>query len=62
MPGVERLSVDRLLPLLEEAATLGIPAVALFPVTSPELKTSDGAEATRSRQSDLPHGTGGQGA
>jgi porphobilinogen synthase len=46
MPGVERLSVDRLLPLLEEAAALGIPAVALFPVTSPELKTADGAEAT----------------
>jgi porphobilinogen synthase len=46
MPGVERLSIDRLLPLLEEAAALGIPAVALFPVTSPELKTADGAEAT----------------
>src|SRR5918995_3156217 len=46
MPGVERLSNDRLLPLLEEAASLGIPAVALFPVTSPELKTADGAEAT----------------
>jgi porphobilinogen synthase len=46
MPGVERLSIDRLLPLLEEAATLGIPAIALFPVTPPELKTSNGAEAT----------------
>jgi porphobilinogen synthase len=46
MPGVERLSVDRLLPLLEKAATLGIPAVALFPVPSPELKTADGVEAT----------------
>jgi porphobilinogen synthase len=46
MPGVERLSIDRLLPLLEEAATLGVPAVALFPVTPPELKTADGAEAT----------------
>jgi porphobilinogen synthase len=46
MPGVERLSIDRLLPLLEEAAALGIPAVALFPVTSPDLKSSDGAEAT----------------
>ena len=45
MPGVERLSNDRLLPLLEEAAALGIPAVALFPVTPPELKTADGAEA-----------------
>ena len=46
MPGVERLSTDRLLPLLEEAMTLGIPAIALFPVTPEELKTSDGAEAT----------------
>jgi porphobilinogen synthase len=46
MPGVERLSIDGLLPLLEEAATLGVPAVALFPVTPPELKTADGAEAT----------------
>jgi porphobilinogen synthase len=46
MPGVERLSIDRLLPLLEEAATLGVPAVALFPVTSPELKTAHGTEAT----------------
>ena len=48
MPGVERHSIDRLLPLLEEAAALGIPAVALFPVPSPELKTADGAEATNS--------------
>jgi porphobilinogen synthase len=47
MPGVERLSIDRLLPLLEEAAGLGIPAIALFPVTSPELKTADGAEAIK---------------
>src|ERR671919_93981 len=46
MPGVERLSIDRLLPLLEEAATLGIPAIALFPVTPAELKSADGAEAT----------------
>ena len=45
MPGVERLSVDRLLPLLEEAAVLGIPAIALFPVTPPELKNPDGSEA-----------------
>ena len=45
MPGVERLSVDRLLPLLEEAAVLGIPAIALFPVTPPERKSADGSEA-----------------
>jgi porphobilinogen synthase len=46
MPGVERLSIDRLLPALAEAAGLGIPAVALFPVTPEALKTPDGREAT----------------
>ena len=46
MPGVERLSIDRLLPALTEAAGLGIPAVALFPVTPEALKTADGREAT----------------
>ncbi|HEX2478955.1 MAG TPA: porphobilinogen synthase [Geminicoccaceae bacterium] len=45
MPGVERLSVDRLLPLLEEATVLGIPAIALFPVTPRERKSADGAAA-----------------
>ena len=45
MPGVERRSVDRLLPLLEEAVRLGIPAIALFPVTPPERKSAGGAEA-----------------
>ena len=45
MPGVERLSVDLLPPVLEEAARHGIPAVALFPATPPELKSDDGAEA-----------------
>ena len=45
MPGVERLSVDLLPPVLEEAARLGIPAVALFPATPPELKSDDGVEA-----------------
>ena len=33
MPGVERLSIDLLLPAIDEARELGIPAVALFPVT-----------------------------
>ena len=45
MPGIERLSVDRLLPLLEEATELGIPAIALFPVIDAQLKTADGAAA-----------------
>jgi porphobilinogen synthase len=45
MPGVERLSVDLLLPLAEQAARLGIPALALFPVIDPSLKTEDAREA-----------------
>lgn len=43
MPGIERLSVDLLLPQAERALELGIPALALFPVTPPERK-SEGAE------------------
>jgi len=46
MPGVERLSVDLVAARAEEAATLGIPVVALFPYTDPALKTADGREAT----------------
>jgi porphobilinogen synthase len=45
MPGVERLSVDLLAEAAQEAADLGIPAVALFPHTDPTLKTPDGREA-----------------
>jgi porphobilinogen synthase len=45
MPGVFRLSIDLLVEAVGEAADLGIPAVALFPVTPPELKTEDGKEA-----------------
>ena len=45
MPGVERLSIDLLLEAAEEWVALGIPALALFPVTPLEKKTLDGAEA-----------------
>lgn len=45
MPGVARKSIDLLLPEIEKAASLGIPAVALFPRTPQELKTEDGREA-----------------
>lgn len=45
MPGVSRLSIDLLLPEIEKAAALGIPAVALFPQTPQNLKTEDGQEA-----------------
>ena len=46
MPGVERLSLDLLLPVAEQCVTLGIPVMALFPVISSHLKTPDGVEAT----------------
>jgi porphobilinogen synthase len=45
MPGVERLTIDRLLPEAERCLELGIPAMALFPVTPPEAKSEDAREA-----------------
>ena len=45
MPGVERLSLDLLLPVAEECVKLGIPVMALFPVIDASLKTEDGQEA-----------------
>lgn len=45
MPGVERLSLDLLLPVAEECVQLGIPALALFPVIGANLKTLDAEEA-----------------
>ena len=45
MPGVERMSIDRLLVQAGECVRLGIPAIALFPVTAPEAKTDDACEA-----------------
>jgi porphobilinogen synthase len=45
MPGVERVSVDLLLKVAEEAVHLGIPVLALFPVVDASLKTYDGIEA-----------------
>jgi porphobilinogen synthase len=45
MPGVERMSLDRLLPVAERALKLGIPALALFPLIDTNKKTPDGAEA-----------------
>ena len=45
MPGVERLSLDLLLPVAEECVKLGIPMMALFPVIDATLKTPDGSEA-----------------
>ena len=45
MPGVERLSIDLLVEQAREALGLGIPALALFPVTPPEAKSEDAREA-----------------
>jgi len=45
MPGVQRRTLDRLLPVAEECVALGIPVMALFPVIDPALKTDDGREA-----------------
>ena len=45
MPGVNRLTIDRLLPAAEECLELGIPAIALFPVVSTDCKSDDAREA-----------------
>ncbi len=45
MPGVSRLPIEHLLRTAEEAVSLGIPVIALFPAIEPHLKTLDGAEA-----------------
>jgi len=45
MPGVERLTIDRLLVKAGDCVRLGVPAIALFPVTAPEAKTDDACEA-----------------
>jgi porphobilinogen synthase len=45
MPGVERLSVDLLVEDAISVHNLGIPAMALFPVTPPAAKSDDAAEA-----------------
>ena len=45
MPGVERRTLDRLLPVAEQCVKLRIPVLALFPVIEQKLKTADGREA-----------------
>ena len=45
MPGVDRVTVDRLEAHVAGAARLGIPAVALFPATPPALKDAEGTES-----------------
>ena len=45
MPGVERMTIDRLLPAAEHCVELGIPAITLFPVVSRDCKSDDAREA-----------------
>ncbi len=45
MPGVERYTIDKLLPLADQCLKLEIPALALFPAIDAKLKTLDGREA-----------------
>ncbi|HET7198393.1 MAG TPA: porphobilinogen synthase [Burkholderiales bacterium] len=45
MPGVERVTIDRLSAVAQQCLKLGIPALALFPAIEPALKTADGREA-----------------
>lgn len=48
MPGVFRYSIDKLVQKVTEAESLGIPAIAIFPVTPAEAKSEDGDEALNS--------------
>ena len=45
MPGIERLSIDLAVNAAKEAASLGIPVMALFPNTPAEARSDDGQEA-----------------
>lgn len=45
MPGVNRMTLDKLIPLAQECAQLGIPALALFPVIDAPLKSLGAEEA-----------------
>ncbi|MDR2015455.1 MAG: porphobilinogen synthase, partial [Azoarcus sp.] len=45
MPGVQRMSLDRLLTLAEDVLKLGVPALALFPVIDFDLKSETAEEA-----------------
>ncbi|MEO5692327.1 MAG: porphobilinogen synthase [Usitatibacter sp.] len=49
MPGVFRRNVEDLYPIVEQALTLGIPAMALFPVIDTGLKTNTAEEAFNSK-------------
>src|SRR3990172_5218110 len=46
MPGISRMTLDKLLPVAEKCLRLGVPVMALFPSIEPSRKTADGREAT----------------
>ena len=46
MPGVERMTLDKLLPVAERCLELKVPVLALFPVIDAKLKAPNGREAT----------------
>src|SRR3989304_713727 len=46
MPGVSRMTLDKLLPVAEKCLKLGVPVMALFPSIEPSRTTPDGREAT----------------
>ena len=54
MPGVQRVTLDRLAAHVEPAAKLGIPALALFPATPAEKKDPEGTESRQPGQPDVP--------
>lgn len=58
MPGVKRMSLDRLYAVAEDCLALGIPALALFPVIDPALK-SEGAEEAYNPQGLVPRAVAG---
>ena len=45
MPGVDRMTIDRLLPAAERCLELGVPAITLFPVVTSDCKSEDAREA-----------------
>src|SRR3954465_12367962 len=49
MPGVQRMTLDKLFVVAEECVKLGVPALALFPVIEQRLKSEDGREAFNAR-------------
>ena len=58
MPGVERVSLDLLLPVAEQCVAAGIPVIALFPVIDPALKTPDGCRSVERKRLGAARGAG----